>query len=210
MGISNAFFCIPLRLSVSLIASSHFAYAFVYIVVLSTKDIRFQSGGYSPYTSRLQAMLGSTGVLFGALGLVGVNDGRTAWVRAFARFLDAKLLVMVIVYLFDTLALFRCDTWWTTPQNRDRSPAMFIISVEGACPMARLCYTVGFAIDLACLCYGAWVTHHFCKTLMPSTMHLIQFRGGITDHNQVKMIGGEVDPAPYLGPPTTRPTDIYG
>mmetsp|Transcript_59510 Transcript_59510/g.134162 ORF Transcript_59510/g.134162 Transcript_59510/m.134162 type:complete len:219 (-) Transcript_59510:90-746(-) len=210
-SLGDCLFCIPLRFGISLIAVGHLAHAFVCILVLFTHDLRLQSGGYSTHTTRLQAIVGCFGLWFGFIGLSGASDSKISWIKSFAHFQDAKIVVSAIVFVFDMVALTRCPEWAGLLGSKESNPALYAISSKGQCQMARLCYVIGFTIDFGICYYFAWVTHLFCKKLQNCPGYLIQFSDSAQNHTQVKLFDSENgEPIQYLGPQTSRTLDGYG
>mmetsp|Transcript_134262 Transcript_134262/g.374221 ORF Transcript_134262/g.374221 Transcript_134262/m.374221 type:complete len:218 (-) Transcript_134262:117-770(-) len=210
-SLGTCLFCIPLRLGVSLIATAYFAYGFLCLMVLFTGDFRFQSGGYSLHTSKLQAFAGSAGTIFGFLGLLGLTDGDPARTRTLAHYQEVRLIVSLIVFVFDSIALTKCVTWASLPGSKAANLPLYQISSKGLCSMARLCYNIGFVIDFSLGYYFAWVTHTYCRRLASSSAYLIRFKDGTENHMQVKLFDtGNGEPFKYLGAPASRPSEVYG
>mmetsp|Transcript_106228 Transcript_106228/g.310539 ORF Transcript_106228/g.310539 Transcript_106228/m.310539 type:complete len:216 (-) Transcript_106228:87-734(-) len=203
--------CIPLRIGIVLIAMGTLAYGFVGAMVLATGDLRLQPGGYSIHTARLQAAMGTAGLIFGLMGLLGVYDGKPDWVRNMARFLEAKLVVALIVFVFDLVALMRCPTWASIPHSQVTNPPLYAISSKGLCSTARLCYGIGFAIDFGFSYYCAWVSHIYCRRLASSQSYLISFANSTDNHCQVKLTdSNHGSPVQYLGSLTSATPMAYG
>mmetsp|Transcript_31155 Transcript_31155/g.72329 ORF Transcript_31155/g.72329 Transcript_31155/m.72329 type:complete len:211 (+) Transcript_31155:107-739(+) len=200
-GHGECFFCIPLRPGVALIALAYFLYAFDCVYVLCSGDVRVQSGGYSPWIWRIQAAAGSAGLLFGFLGMLGVNDGKVDWIRSFAHFQEAKLAVMLLVFVFDVVALSRCATWVDVPGSKARNAALYAISSKGLCSIARMYYSLGFVCDFAACYYFTWATRRYCRQLEAGPACLIHFPSSSYAHVEGKLVDGEHgDPGQHLGP----------
>mmetsp|Transcript_120650 Transcript_120650/g.257700 ORF Transcript_120650/g.257700 Transcript_120650/m.257700 type:complete len:224 (+) Transcript_120650:139-810(+) len=209
-SVGSCLLCVPLRLGVSIIAMGHFVYAFVCIGALCTGDLRLQSGGYNPQVARLQAMVGSAGLLFGFLGLLGVNDGKLAWLRAFNTFQSVKLAVLGFVFVCDLASLAGCEGHLSAGGRAQI--ALDAISSEGLCPVTRLCYIVGFVLDFGANCYFVWVARDFCAKQELCPADIILFPGNDRDsHTQVTFLNTTVgEPACFLGPPLARPQEVFG
>mmetsp|Transcript_159455 Transcript_159455/g.487938 ORF Transcript_159455/g.487938 Transcript_159455/m.487938 type:complete len:217 (-) Transcript_159455:115-765(-) len=177
--------CVPLRTGIVFIAAGTIAYSFLGLLVLATGDLRFQPGGYSTHTARLQAAVASAGLVFGLMGLLGLYDGKPEWVRRMARFLEAKLAVSILVFVFDVVALMRCPSWASVPGSQTANMPLYMISSKGLCSTARLCYGIGFAIDFTANYYFAWVTRIYCSRLSASQSYPINFKDTLENHSHM-------------------------
>mmetsp|Transcript_80944 Transcript_80944/g.241220 ORF Transcript_80944/g.241220 Transcript_80944/m.241220 type:complete len:216 (+) Transcript_80944:161-808(+) len=210
-GFGTCLLCIPLRLGIVFVALATLFHGVFGLFALVTGDVRFQSGGYSKHTARLQAATGSLGLIFGLLGLLGIYDKKPNWIRSLARFLEARLVVAGLVFVFDLVALMRCPAWASFPQSKVANFPLYMISSKGLCSTAQLCYGIGFTIDFGVSYYLTWVTHTFCRRLETTQTYHIRFAHGTDSHSQAKLtdpIHGA--PNQYLGGVAGSSPAAYG
>jgi len=163
----------PLKIGAALICMFHFAQALICTVALLTGDIRFQGNGYNLSTYKLPSIVGTCGLLFGFVGLIGVYGEKVGAVRAFNRFLLVKLAAMLATMVADYAELRKCDSWLQTSEylNPDgdafatRNVAMDGLARQNACPWARWAYLIGFAIDFSIAAYFAYKSLAFEKQM---------------------------------------------
>lgn len=156
---------LPLKLGVGIISMLVFAQSLLCVLALFTGDIRFQANGYNLHTFRLPAIVGSFGMLFGFVGLLGVYDDRLSWMWFFNRFMLFKLAAMLVACVADNWTLGKCDSWMKSPAHLhaqsyghlginyvESNPPLDSIAELHVCPWARWAYLIGFSVD-----FGIWV-----------------------------------------------------
>eukprot|EP00930_Biecheleria_cincta_P035694 TRINITY_DN2452_c0_g1_i1.p1 TRINITY_DN2452_c0_g1~~TRINITY_DN2452_c0_g1_i1.p1 ORF type:complete len:232 (-),score=38.61 TRINITY_DN2452_c0_g1_i1:61-684(-) len=196
LGDAECCICLPARHGVALIATGMIAYSFLYMMSLLQGDIRWQAGGYDPYAGKLQALLGSAGLLFGAAGLQGALDSKVQYLKAFTQYQSVKLVVLVLVFLLDQRLLVKCEDWKAgMPANL----AMDHLAPQGLCPTARLSYTVGFAVDFVVMAYFWKVSKHFMSLLEANPSCIMNFGGDAKFNSEVKYYDPTVgEPGQYM------------
>lgn len=200
--LGECLFCIPLRFGVCLIACANFAYGFLCTGSLMLGDNRLLPGGYVPNAVRVEAVMGAAGLVFGLLGMIGTQDSKVGWVKAFISYLYVKLLVLALVFVWDMITLTDCEG---TVSKSNRS--LYMISSQGLCEVARLSYSIGFAVDFCANLYFTWVCTAFAIKVGLNLSYSIQFKGDFREnHTQVKHFDDLVigDPSQYLGPPLLK------
>merc|ERR1719161_1232196 len=143
-----------------------------------------QSGGYNPHTNKFQVYFGVLGIIFSYLGFSGILEGKTQYILLFNSYQCAKLLVFLIVFYADMITLLKCDTWVSRMKSQtDHNPSLDGISRQGLCPVARLCYLVGFALDFSMNCYFTWVVGDYNRKLAENPAYIISFPDCQFDHD---------------------------
>lgn len=114
---------------------------------------------------RVPSIVGSLGIVFGFVGLLGVYDGKLSWVKSFNRFLVAKLVAMGVAAVADYWQLRKCDSWLESEEHMKAvqyghmginwelgNKSLDRLSELHVCPWARWAYIIGFSMD-----FGVWL-----------------------------------------------------
>lgn len=141
--------CIPLKFGAGLISMLTFISSIVCLLALCTGDVRFQANGYDQRFFNVPSIVGSFGLVFGFVGLLGVYDDKIRWVKAFTLFLFVRLVAQLITALADNLALRGCGDFMATAHPQLSNPLMYAIAHQGLCSFARIAYLLGSIIDVA-------------------------------------------------------------
>merc|ERR1712087_751006 len=105
--------------------------------------------------------------------------GKPHWIRAFYNFQVAQLVVLVLVFCSDLVALRRCESWSLTLQAQVRpNMPLYQISKKGLCATTRFDYILGFLLDFGSNAYFAAMTVDLCRKLEDAPAYLIRFFGG--------------------------------
>lgn len=137
---------LPLKLGVGISAMLVWAHAMVCILALLTSDIRFQATGYNTHFYYLPSIVGTFGLVFGFIGLLGVYDDKFEQLWWFNRYFFIKLVLMFVAVLADFATLNGCEGWKNNP-NADSNAQLLALSTAGVCPWARWSYLVGCGVD---------------------------------------------------------------
>jgi len=208
-------FCIPLRTGVSLLCLYHFLFGVVCLLNIFYDDVRFQSGGYNPYTNKLQVCVGCLGMGFALIGLLGLYDNKVDWIRTYNYFQITKLVTLGVVFFCDQVYMARCERFVFSIESQQlHNPTMSQISTKNLCGAARQAYTLGFVIDFAFNMYFTYVSYYYCAALMMSPAYIIAFgdqgEKGET-HMQVRFFDYNIgEPGAYLDSPSKTPQEVYG
>lgn len=194
------------------------AYVFVYslfcCVCIFTGDIRFQSGGYNPATNKLQVYFGVCGIFFAYVGLNGMMENYAKYVQIFNYYQFAKLLVFLIVFVFDMTTLLKCDTWVASLESQTQhNPSIDGLSRMGLCPVARLSYLVGFVLDFSMNAYFTYVVADFARKLAMGPAFIISFPDASFDHDSRHLTFFDPkmgEPHEHLDPPSGKASEAHG
>lgn len=129
-----------------------FASSMVCVLALLTTDIRFRATGYNQTFRYVPEIVGSFGVLFSFIGLLGTYDDRWNQLWWFNRFLLVKLATMLLSVLADFVTLQSCESWKNGPDSIS-NPHLLAISEQSLCSWARWSYAIGCSIDLGVTVY---------------------------------------------------------
>merc|ERR1719424_1796477 len=153
-------------------------------MILATGDVRFQSGGYNPLANKAALLIGVCGMVLAYVGFDGVVERQHAKVQLFNRYQWLKLLISVVVFVMDMVALMSCDTWGSRLASvRAYNPTMDSISKKGVCSITRMCYAFGFLIDFSVNYYFTMEISVYASQLAQSPGYEIRFNGGGADSN---------------------------
>lgn len=154
----------------------------VCILALFTGDIRFQPNGYNQYFYKVPAIVGSVGLLFGFIGLLGVFDDKPSWVRSFTTYLFIKLLAIVVTSIADFQTLRKCDSWLQSSESSvSANVQLSRLAEEGVCPWARFAYIVGAALVIGFWTYGFYQARVYTIHLEVNPPYAIDF--GLEKYN---------------------------
>eukprot|EP00443_Scrippsiella_acuminata_P098711 CAMPEP_0115582536 /NCGR_PEP_ID=MMETSP0272-20121206/5711_1 /TAXON_ID=71861 /ORGANISM="Scrippsiella trochoidea, Strain CCMP3099" /LENGTH=290 /DNA_ID=CAMNT_0003017527 /DNA_START=189 /DNA_END=1061 /DNA_ORIENTATION=+ len=185
---------LPLKFGVGLISMLVFSQSLLCIIALFTGDIRFQENGYNVNTYRLPSIIGAAGLLFGFVGLLGVFDEKLLWVKAFNRFLMAKIALMIVAAIADYWTLGKCDSWLESPEHlkfhqygqhgvaaSNSNAALDSLADLHVCPWARWAYLIGFGVDVSVWVYCAFKSILYEMHLHTSLGYPIDFGNDRSD-----------------------------
>eukprot|EP00440_Ansanella_granifera_P073555 gb/GFBE01079819.1/.p1 GENE.gb/GFBE01079819.1/~~gb/GFBE01079819.1/.p1 ORF type:complete len:210 (+),score=49.55 gb/GFBE01079819.1/:1-630(+) len=198
IGDAECCFCLPMKHGVALIAAGTLAYSFIYMVCLLGGDVRFQSGGYEPYTAKLQALVGCAGVAAGLMGVQGALDSKVSYLKVLSNYQAVKVAVMLLVFVFDMRLLLKCETWESPASEINH--AMDNIASQGLCDTARISYVLGFLMDFAISVYFLWVCSDYARRIETNPSYVIKFDDDFRfNHSQVKYYDPSIgEPGQYL------------
>eukprot|EP00933_Yihiella_yeosuensis_P004739 TRINITY_DN109145_c0_g1_i1.p1 TRINITY_DN109145_c0_g1~~TRINITY_DN109145_c0_g1_i1.p1 ORF type:complete len:226 (-),score=38.70 TRINITY_DN109145_c0_g1_i1:158-835(-) len=211
--------CIPYRSAVFCIGVLHFLYSFFAMVsLMRVEDVRMQSGGYEPSAGTFQALIGSAGIFFGFLGMMGVVNHEEGKIAVFQNYLTVKILTLIGVFALDMRVLSQCEGWLDDYGNTKASNRpMWYIASQGLCQTARLSYIVGFTIDLIFSGYCIYVCYDYVRRMATNPSYTLKFAGDFrANHTHVKYYDPAVgEPGQYLFQDEERKSkdvyeDLYG
>eukprot|EP00929_Paragymnodinium_shiwhaense_P007836 TRINITY_DN111744_c0_g1_i1.p1 TRINITY_DN111744_c0_g1~~TRINITY_DN111744_c0_g1_i1.p1 ORF type:complete len:243 (+),score=68.85 TRINITY_DN111744_c0_g1_i1:68-796(+) len=165
---------LPLKLGVGLIAMFEFFCSLLCILALLTGDIRFQATGYDPSFYHLTTGIGALGLVFSFVGLLGIYDDKTSWLRAYSMFIVVKQIAMGISIFADMLVLRKCEGW-TKHYKFEDNPQMYTLAAQGICPWANWAYLIGVSIDFCFNLYLVYITLHYQKMLLMYPTYKVDF-----------------------------------
>jgi len=205
--VGNCCLCIPLRFGVGLLCLFHFMHSFVCIFSIFVGDVRLQGGGYNPHTNRIQVYVGSSGLIFAIIGLLGVYDNKAPMIRVYNWFQYVKLATTVLVFVFDMKELLVCESWMNNMQSQlDFNPSMDPVSKKGLCTWVRLSYIIGFLIDFTLNFYFTYVSYIYCWHIETTPPYFISFGDDVQgDHRKMTFHDAYLgEPGQFLEPITTK------
>jgi hypothetical protein len=139
--------------------------AFVALSLLSqirplAEPITWVTGGFTDACIGV-SILGSLGLFFSVLGIAGLWTPHPGYVLAFQRFLEARLLMSLPIFIADRLELHRCEAYVNGLTHRiDPSLILRRIALDGRCEQARD-YAVGrFIVDFFLTLYCIRVIYY--------------------------------------------------
>lgn len=203
-------FCIGQRDAVGTIFLLGLLYTFFCIATLFAGDVREQSGGYNPHTSKLQVWVGAVGSIFYLVGFLGVYDTKIDWIRVGRNYQFVRIFFMLLVFAFDWFALALCENWVSqTYSKTEYNPTLEAVSKKGICPITRLAYFIGFGIDFGFNLYCTWIVQDYYNKIHCNPGYHITYDGvessGALAFN--KKLG---EPGEYLGKQLARPSETHG
>jgi len=151
-------FCFPIRSAVFVSALLTVVFA---LVLLASRQVveaglRVFTGGYELQSRVIVDLLEISGVVWGAVGMVGVLYLRTSYVRTFFYYQVLRLVGWFLMYTADVPLLWNCELWNTdikaATAQHGWNDLMFGIAVLNRCQHERTlfvtCSTIGFFVFL--------------------------------------------------------------
>jgi hypothetical protein len=167
---------LPLKLGVGLIAMYTFTMSLLCILALFSGDIRLQANGYNQTFYYLPSIVGTLGLVFGFVGLLGVFDDKFSWVKAFTYFLFFKLACMTATMVADYFTLQQCDNWLKNPAHTEAfNPQMYALAAQGVCPWALWAYVIGCSVDFGINLYLTYCCWAYYRQLFYNPGYEIDF-----------------------------------
>jgi hypothetical protein len=144
------FLCIPTtERAAKVVVIVFFVVSLVSAIRPLAEPISWVSGGFGDACIGI-SILGSLGLFFSVLGFAGFGsvqtfDGRgwvttphPGYVHAFQRFLEARLLMSIPIFVADRMQLHRCEAYVNNLMHRiDPSLILRRIALDGRCEQAR-------------------------------------------------------------------------
>lgn len=139
--------------------------SFCAVAGLVTEDTRILVGGYSLCSNWIVDVLGCFGVVFSLMGIVGVFDNHTCWVRWFANFAAVRLVLRVYILWSDFGMLEGCEKFGMSSVTSTYNAAMQMVTLHGHCSSTRTYYLTWSLLDIFFSLYGLWNAYHWCYKL---------------------------------------------
>jgi hypothetical protein len=170
--------CIPLRQGVAAIAGVTILLSLLAVLGLffSFETVLLTSGGFSPVAKVVCGIVGASGFVFGAIGLLGAYDQTQAYIRALWYFLIAQVTLSIAVYAIDMVELHGCETWTSTvQQHTEYNPVMDEVAQAGQCSKTRVEYSIAWLIMFMVRCYFIFEVWKYYKSLDMHQHYTINF-----------------------------------
>eukprot|EP00933_Yihiella_yeosuensis_P037568 TRINITY_DN3155_c3_g1_i1.p1 TRINITY_DN3155_c3_g1~~TRINITY_DN3155_c3_g1_i1.p1 ORF type:complete len:254 (-),score=40.16 TRINITY_DN3155_c3_g1_i1:109-870(-) len=166
----------PLKMGAGIISMVVFVDAILCILACFTGDIRFQPNGYNLTVYRLPAIVGSAGILFGFIGLLGIYDDKLSWVRTFMNYFAVKLLVLIACAAADFYTLRKCEGWKNSAE-KSLFPNVQLarLSEADVCPWARFSYGLGAGSVLLLWTYCFWNCYTYMSHIEVNPAYPLDF-----------------------------------
>lgn len=190
-------FIFPRKLGAGITTMLVFMNAIVCIISLMTTDIRFQSNGYSQSLFHVPAIIGSFGVIFGFIGLMGIYEDRLRWIKIFNSYFAVMLLARFAAMISDYLVLTQCEG---ADEDPSMWPALTKLAEAGVCSWARISEAVGCAVDAAVWLYLLYTTCMYQYMIYYDTGSKIDFGLGKGDGQSRWKLFQVKEPSPMQVP----------
>lgn len=143
---------LPLKLGVGVAAVVVWAHSFLCMLALITGDIALRPTGYNQSLWFAPPVVGSCGIVFGFVGLLGTYDDKWELLWWFNRYFALKVLVLLAAYIADYWTLRQCESWRYNPEKLT-NPFMAVLSDTGFCPWGRWSFVVGSGVEFTVWLY---------------------------------------------------------
>jgi hypothetical protein len=132
------FLCIPTtERAAKVVVIVFFVVSLVSAIRPLAEPISWVSGGFGDACIGI-SILGSLGLFFSVLGFAGLTTPHPGYVHAFQRFLEARLLMSIPIFVADRMQLHRCEAYVNNLMHRiDPSLILRRIALDGRCEQAR-------------------------------------------------------------------------
>lgn len=169
-------FFIPIRLGCGLIAMVAFCQGCFHSLVYFGNYSVYTSGGYNQRTKWWSVIVGSLGIGFGLMGLLGVYDNKLRWLQAFAYYEAFKVAFMIFVFYWDMQTMGGCEQWsYSMTSHLSTNGALEVLSDNLLCGAAWKAYKYGFSVDFGLQCYFAYVVWTFYSLMCAAPAYRIKF-----------------------------------
>jgi hypothetical protein len=202
--------CIPLRQGVAAIAGVTILLSFLAVLGLffSFETVLLTSGGFSPVAKVVCGIVGASGFVFGAIGLLGAYDQTQAYIRALWYFLLAQVSLSIAVYAIDMVELHGCEAWTSTvQQHTEYNPVMDEVAQGGQCSKTRVEYSIAWLIMFMIRCYFIFEVWKYYKSLDMNQHYSINFEKDSRFPSVFVASAAEGSPGP---PIASTPQSGYG
>jgi len=165
--------CVPVRTGVLAFASFLLFLSVCAVAGLVTEDTRVLVGGYTYWSNITVDILGSLGVIFCLMGVVGVTDNHSSWVRWFVNFAVIRVIARFFVLWADYDTLLGCEKFGISSLSAHYNAAMETVVLQGHCATTRPTYLVISIVDIVVSLYGIWNTYYWCYVVEHGPMYHI-------------------------------------
>lgn len=167
---------LPLKFGVGLITMFIFTMSLVHILALFTGDIRFQGNGYALWVYNVPSVVGSLGLVFGFIGLLGTYDDKPSWMFYFVMFYFVKIAFMILAAFFDYRVLRQCDSWLNVDEHlKTPNPQLEVLAQNNVCPWARWSYLLGTSLDIGFNIYLFLCVYSYYRMIILNPPYPIDF-----------------------------------
>jgi len=165
--------CVPVRTGVLAFACFLLFLSVCAAVGIVTEDTRVLVGGYTYWSNYAVDIFGCLGVVLCAMGITGVNDNHTRWVRWFANFALLRLFVRVWVLWVDYSELQTCEKFGISSLSSHYNAAMETVVLQSRCATTRPTYLAISILDILVSLHGLWNAYYWCFVLDTGPMYHI-------------------------------------
>jgi len=175
--------CVPLRTAVFLNALCTIFNSLMYIffhglLKLDVGAVRIFTGGYALQSRVVISILMFTGVIWGAIGLIGALRLKSSFLRIYNIWQMARLAGWVCMYFTDVPLLWRCELWRTHLDEANGmygwNPIMYDVAMSNLCDTERLLFTFFSTISLAFFAYLVHVNQRLIADLEQEPKYLLR------------------------------------
>jgi len=135
----NCCCCIPIRIGVFILALILFLDSMAATFGLFTKGWSIFVGGFDDSTKIMAGLLGSTGVVFSCVGMLGAYEMDVSYVRMLWYFSLLRVVFIAAIWFVDMFTLETCESWQMPVQNEFKpNPVMKDLAQKRYCPRAKV------------------------------------------------------------------------
>jgi len=165
--------CVPVRTGVLAFACFLLFLSLCAVAGIVTEDTRILVGGYNYWTNIAVDILGCLGVIICLMGIVGVNDNHTRWVRWFTNFALLRVIARVFILWGDIETLNGCETFGISSLSGHYNSAMQTVVLQGSCLTTRPAYWAISVADILISLHGVWNAYYWCNLVDHCPMYHI-------------------------------------
>lgn len=165
--------CVPVRTGVLAFACFLLLLSVCAVLGIVTEDTRVLVGGYTYWSNITVDVLGCLGIVICSMGIIGVNDNHTRWVRWFANFALLRVIARLFVLWADWNTLNTCEKFGISSLSAHYNAAMETVVLQGRCPTTRPLYLVISVVDILVSLHGLYNAYFWCYIVEHGPMYHI-------------------------------------
>jgi len=165
--------CVPVRTGVLAFACFILFLSLCAVAGIVTEDTRVLVGGYTYWSNNTVDILGCVGVIVSLMGIIGVNDNHSRWVRWFTNFALLRVIARVFILWADWNELQGCEKFGISSLSAHYNAAMETVVLQGRCMTIRPAYLAISVADILISLHGVWNAYYWCFMVDHSPMYHI-------------------------------------
>jgi len=178
--LETMFYCMPIRLGVFLVAIFQTICSILWVVDKSgwEHSFRHMMGGYALASRLAVGLIEVTGIVAGALGVLGCWYVRPTYIQTYKYWQYLRCVGLLLVYTVDVPLVANCEAWVNNIEQIQKvhgwNDLMYQLAIGGYCNSERTLFFVSTSITFALCVYVASCTGRYQEMMDKAPRHLLR------------------------------------
>eukprot|EP00747_Dinoflagellata_sp_TGD_P164020 gnl/TRDRNA2_/TRDRNA2_183390_c0_seq1.p1 gnl/TRDRNA2_/TRDRNA2_183390_c0~~gnl/TRDRNA2_/TRDRNA2_183390_c0_seq1.p1 ORF type:complete len:262 (-),score=46.69 gnl/TRDRNA2_/TRDRNA2_183390_c0_seq1:116-901(-) len=178
--------CVPLRTGVCFTALVTFFFSILCLAdrPLMEERSRHWAGGYGLTSSVVVGFVEVTGIVAGAMGMLGCWYSKRSYVKGYNVWQLCRLAAWVWMYIVDIPLLNSCELWVNNInkaiEDHGWNPTMYKIAMDGDCGAEKRTFFICTIICLVVFLYLIWAVFRYQDQMDRTPRHLLRLPKDLT------------------------------